>query len=137
MFRNCRAGPHTTSSKFSIAKNTYFTIVVELFVVHTNKNSVRLILTLFGICLFSIGCADKELHPNDVEYRIDDNGTELLYQIGREYPFAYGERAFIVDHFKNGKIKFKIEFQNGKKDGNFTFWQDNGLLKLNRRIQTR
>lgn len=97
---------------------------------HTNKNSVRLILTLFGIFLFSIGCADKELHPNDVEYRIDDNGTELLYQIGREYPFAYGERAFIVDHFKNGKIKFKIEFQNGKKDGNFTFWQDNGLLKL-------
>ena len=103
---------------------------------HTNKNSVRLILTLFGIFLFSIGCADKELHPNDVEYRIDDNGTELLFQIGREYPFAYGERAFIVDHFKNGKIKFKIEFQNGKKDGNFTFWQDNGLRQAHRRIQT-
>lgn len=97
---------------------------------HTHKNSLCLILSLLGICLFSTGCADIELHPDDVEYRIDDNGTELLFQIGREYPFAYGERAFIVDHYKNRKIKFKIEFQNGKKDGNFTFWQENGLRKL-------
>ena len=97
---------------------------------HTHKYSICLILSLIGICLFSTGCADIELHPDDVEYRIDDNGTELLFQIGREYPFAYGERAFIVDHYKNKKIKFKVEFQNGKKDGNFTFWQENGLRKL-------
>ena len=88
---------------------------------HINKNYICLILSLIGICSFFIGCADKELHPDDVEYRIDDNGTELLFQIGREYPFAYGDRAFIVDHYENGKLKFKIGFQNGKKDGNFTF----------------
>mgnify|MGYP004005348217 FL=1 len=97
---------------------------------HINKNYICLILSLIGICSFFIGCADKDLHPDDVEYRIDDNGTELLFQIGREYPFAYGDRAFIVDHYENGKLKFKIGFQNGKKDGNFTFWQKNGLRKL-------
>ena len=99
------------------------------------KNKGRYFSTLGIFILFLNGCSDTELHPEDVEYRVDENGTELLYQIGKDYPFGYGERSYIVDYFPNKKIKFKIEFFNGKRHGNFTFWQDNGLPVLKGRFE--
>ena len=99
------------------------------------KNTGRYFSTLGIFILFLNGCSDTELHPEDVEYRVDENGTELLYQIGKDYPFGYGERSYIVDYFPNKKIKFKIEFFNGKRHGNFTFWQDNGLPVLKGRFE--
>ena len=100
------------------------------------KTQCRYFSTLGIFILFLNGCSDTELHPEDVEYRVDENGTELLYQIGKDYPFGYGERSYIVDYFPNKKIKFKIEFFNGKRHGNFTFWQDNGLPVLKEDLST-
>ena len=94
------------------------------------KEIYKLIYKIGFLVLFCFGCSDVELHPDDVEYRVDENGTELLYQIGMDYPFGYGENAYIVDYFPNKQKKFKIEFLNGKKHGVFTFWQDNGLPVL-------
>ena len=84
----------------------------------------------FILCMFLFSCSDKKLHPDDVEYRIDENGTEVLYQIGDDENFGKDKRAFIVDSYPNGYDHFKIGFVNGLKDGNFTFWQDNGLKLL-------
>ncbi len=81
----------------------------------------------FLMVLFVSSCADKELHPDDVEYRKDENGTEVLYQLGNEKPFGVNKRAYIVDDHPNGEKHFKIGFVNGFRDGNFTFWQENGL----------
>lgn len=82
------------------------------------------------LCMFLFSCSDKKLNPDDVEYRKDENGTEILYQIGGDEYFGKDKRAYIVDSYPNGYNHFKIGFVNGLKDGNFTFWQDNGLKLL-------
>ncbi|MDA8775741.1 hypothetical protein N9N13_08445 [Opitutales bacterium] len=89
-----------------------------------------ILLAHLATSLFLFSCSDKELHPDDVEYRKDENGTEILYQLGKEEPFGKDKRAFIVDYHKNGETHFKIGFVNGFKDGNFTFWRSNGLRML-------
>ena len=97
---------------------------------HIQKNwSKRSFLIFAYWALFFLfgACSDKELHPDDVEYRKDENGTKILYQLGNEEPFGKGKRAFMVDYHPNKNDHFKIGFVNGLKDGNFTFWQDNGL----------
>ena len=33
-------------------------------------------------------CSEKELYPDDVEYRKDENGTAILYQLGMDKPFG-------------------------------------------------
>ncbi len=75
-------------------------------------------------------CSEKELHPDDVEYRKDENGTSILYQLGMDEPFGYEKRAYIVDKHPSGNMHLKIGFVKGYKDGNFTFWQDNDLKLL-------
>ncbi len=89
-----------------------------------------LLFACLATSLFLFACSDEELHPDDVEYRKDENGTEILYQLGKEEPFGKYNRAYIVDYHDNGYDHFKIGFVNGLKDGNFTFWQDNGLSLL-------
>jgi hypothetical protein len=89
-----------------------------------------LLLAHLAASLFFFACSEKELHPDDVEYRKDENGTEILYQLGKEEPFGKDKRAYIVDYHENGESHFKIGFVNGFKDGNFTFWQDTGLELL-------
>ena len=44
------------------------------------KSSVVFLTGLFTV-LFLFSCAEKELNPDDVEYRKDENGTEVLYQL--------------------------------------------------------
>ena len=91
--------------------------------------SQHLFLCLALILLLG-SCSEKELHPDDVEYRKDENGTTILYQLGMDKPFGNEKRAYIVDNHPNGKIHFKIGFVKGYKDGNFSFWQDNELKLL-------
>ena len=86
-----------------------------------------LLLAYWPLFLVFGSCSEKELHPDDVEYRKDENGSKILYQLGKEEPFGKGKRAFMVDYHPNKKNHFKIAFVNGLKDGNFTFWQDNDL----------
>ena len=94
-------------------------------VYHLKKKFHSVPCLILSFFLFS--CSDKKLSPDDVEYRKDENGTEVLYQIGDDENFGKGKRAFIVDSYPNGYDHFKIGFVNGLKDGNFTFWQNNGL----------
>ncbi|HAE11727.1 MAG TPA: hypothetical protein DCG39_08790, partial [Opitutae bacterium] len=51
--------------------------------------------TLVAALAFLGACAEERLHPDDVEYRKDENGSELLYKIGEDMPFGNGERAFV------------------------------------------
>ena len=97
---------------------------------YQHKKSPVVFLTVLLTVLFLFSCAEKELNPDDVEYRKDENGTEVLYQLGKNKPFGSRKRAFIVEDHPNGEKHFKIGFLNGFKDGNFTFWQDNGLKLL-------
>lgn len=97
----------------------------------THHSGQKVLLLAYMVAsLFFFSCSEKELLPDDVEYRKDENGTEILYQLGKEEPFGKDKRAYIVDYHENGEIHFKIGFVNGFKDGNFTFWQDTGLELL-------
>ena len=93
---------------------------------HCNDLSKLTLLVCFCF-LFSLSCTEKKLGPDDVEYRKDDNGTKILYQIGATEPFGFEEEAFIVKKHPNGNLQYSISFLHGRKDGPFTFWQKNEL----------
>ena len=77
--------------------------------------------------VFAFACSEKKLGPEDVEYRKDENGSQILYEIGAKEPFGTGKEAFVVGKHPNGKKHFEISFLNGLKDGPFNFWQKNEL----------
>ena len=77
--------------------------------------------------VFAFACSEKKLGPDDVEYRKDENGSQILYEIGAKEPFGTGKEAFVVGKHPNGKKHFEISFLNGLKDGPFNFWQKNEL----------
>ena len=57
---------------------------------HSQKSEVFISFFLFLVCLLIGSCAEQRLHPDDVEYREDDNGSETLYQIGEDSPIGDG-----------------------------------------------
>jgi antitoxin component YwqK of YwqJK toxin-antitoxin module len=92
---------------------------------------------LLCLCALISSCSEQRLQPDDVEYRKDDNGTQFLYQIGADEPFGTGKRAFVEEYYpstKNdsfwGQQHFEVGFLDGQRDGNFTFWQKNGIKLL-------
>jgi len=94
---------------------------------------------LLCVCALISSCSEQRLQPDDVEYRKDANGTHFLYKIGADEPFGDGERAFVEQYYpsskndsfwKGAQKHFEVGFLNGKRDGNFTFWQKNGLKLL-------
>ena len=95
-------------------------------------------LWLWSFVLLS-SCAEERLQPDDVEYRKDDNGTQILYAIGADAPFGETKRAFVVQYypessennFWGGPQKhFEVGFKKGLRDGDFTFWQKKGIKLL-------
>ena len=72
----------------------------------------------------------KTVKPDDVEYRRDQNGTRLLYEIASKNPYGTSTRAFVKDYFPNKQERFKISFLNGLKDGPFTFYHPDGKISL-------
>ena len=101
-----------------------------------NFNCAIFVSLLF--CL-AVGCTEKKLGPNDVEYRKDENGSQILYEIGAKKPFGTDKQAFVVGHYPNDKDKkhFQISFLNGLKNGPFYFWQKNlpSLLAHTRKVR--
>ena len=94
---------------------------------------------LLCLCALISSCSEQRLQPDDVEYRKDDNGTQFLYQIGADEPFGTGKRAFVEEYYPSSKSDsfwkgaqqhFEVGFLDGKRDGNFTFWQKNGIKLL-------
>lgn len=85
-----------------------------------------LVIVFFSFC----SCTEKKLSSDDVEYRKDDRGKEILYAIGEDEPFGRGRRAYVTEKYDNGQIRFEIGFINGLKDGKIEFWQSNGLPEL-------
>jgi antitoxin component YwqK of YwqJK toxin-antitoxin module len=65
-----------------------------------------------------------------VEYRKDENGTLILYEIDAEEPYGKDQEAFVIGKHPNGKKHFQISFVNGLKDGPFSFWKDNEVLEI-------
>jgi antitoxin component YwqK of YwqJK toxin-antitoxin module len=97
---------------------------------HSLKTEAPIPFFLLLVCLLIGSCAEQRLHPDDVEYREDENGSETLYKIGEDSPFGDGKRAYVVDGYPNGNKHFEIGFLNGLRDGRFTFWQKNGIKLL-------
>ncbi|HCY57858.1 MAG TPA: hypothetical protein DHU78_03250, partial [Opitutae bacterium] len=95
------------------------------------QNSIawRLSASFFLLALFD-SCSEKRLSSDDVEYRKDDFGNEILYAIDDDEPFGQGKRAYVTEKYDNGQIRFEIGFVNGLKDGKVEFWQTNGLPEL-------
>ena len=87
------------------------------------------ILRILALCIPFVlsSCFEENLLPEDVEYRKDENGTEILFEIEAEEPFGSPKRAYVSEKHPNGEPHFKIGFSHGLKDGPFHFWQDNGL----------
>ena len=90
------------------------------------------ILRILALCIPFVlsSCFEENLLPEDVEYRKDENGTEILFEIEAEQPFGSPKRAYVSEKHPNGEPHFKIGFSHGLKDGPFHFWQDNGLKLL-------
>ena len=90
--------------------------------------------TLISVVLLSFflipSCGEKTLGPDDVEYRRDENGTRILYEIAQPEPFGSFHRSYVQGTFANGEIRFRIGFRNGLKDGPFIFNHPNGQLRL-------
>jgi antitoxin component YwqK of YwqJK toxin-antitoxin module len=82
---------------------------------------VKRMFTFLLVALSVVGCQKLELSSDDVEYRQSEEGELLLYEIGEEEPFE----GIIVDEYDNGHTNCKIEFKDGLRDGNFTFWREN------------
>ena len=95
---------------------------------HEKPCSLLLLLTAATILLIS--CSDKKSSPSSLEYRKDENGSLVLYELGADEPYGKRKQAFVSEDYPNGEIHFKISFSNGRKDGPFTFWQKNGLKLL-------
>ncbi len=92
-----------------------------------SKNSLAC-LSLGMLLLQS--CSEKRLSSDDVEYRKNKDGAEILYAIDEDKPFGQGKRAYVSDKYDNGQIRFEVGFFNGLKDGKIEFWQPNGLPEL-------
>jgi antitoxin component YwqK of YwqJK toxin-antitoxin module len=75
------------------------------------------------VVLSVVGCQKHEISSDDVEYRQNEEGKLLLYEIGEEEPFE----GIVVDEYANGHTNCKVEFKGGQRDGNFTFWRENGI----------
>lgn len=86
-------------------------------------NALLALLTLFVF----FACTDKKLGPEDVEYRKDENGSQILYEIGAKEPFGSDTEAFVIGTYPEGSKYFEISFLNGLKHGPFNFWQKNQL----------
>ena len=84
---------------------------------------IKRTFTFLLVVLSVVGCQKLELSSDDVEYRQSEEGELLLYEIGEEEPFE----GIIVDEYDNGHTNCKIEFKDGLRDGNFTFWRENEI----------
>ena len=84
---------------------------------------IKRMFTFLLVVLSVVGCQKLELSSDDVEYRQNEEGKLLLYEIGEEEPFE----GIIVDEYANGHTNCKIEFKDGLRDGNFTFWRENEI----------
>ena len=90
----------------------------------------KICLLIGGLSLVFGSCSEKTLKPDDVEYRRDENGAQILFELGADEPYGSERQAVVSDKHSNGKPHFKISFRKGKKDGPFTFWQNNELKLL-------
>ena len=97
---------------------------------HSLKKEAPPSFFLILLCLLIGSCAEQRLQPEDVEYREDDNGSQTLYQIGEDNPFGDGKIAFVVDNYPNGNKDLEVGFRKGLREGEFTFWQKNGIKLL-------
>ena len=91
------------------------------------------IITIIAPAIFFFilsSCTEQTVKPDDVEYRRDQNGTRLLYEIAAKKPYGSSTRAFVKDYFPNKQERFKISFLNGLKDGPFTFYYPDGKISL-------
>ena len=97
---------------------------------HSQSYRVFKLLLLISLMAVLSSCTEKRLSSDDVEYRKDDYGKEILYAIDEDQPFGQGKRAYVTEKYDNGQIRFEIGFVNGLKDGKVEFWQSNGLPEL-------
>ena len=97
---------------------------------YSNIWILRTFLLLFPLFFAVFSCSEQKLSPKDVEYRKDENGSEILFELGKDEPYGKNVRSFVTDKYSNGETRFTMGFVNGLKDGNFSFWQSNGLPEL-------
>jgi hypothetical protein len=83
--------------------------------------------------LFLGSCAEQRLHPDEVEYRKDENGTQVLYPLSEDQPFGSEERAYVEEYYpKGGQKHFEVAFLNGLRDG-----QERRQRKIRKRAARR
>lgn len=85
--------------------------------VYNLSKSFIYFFAILATSFFLSSCWEKEVESKDLEYRTDENGLRLLYEIGSKVPFGHEKRAFVVGKFTNGKVRYRIPFLNGLRDG--------------------
>ena len=84
-----------------------------LLVSMNHSKSKRLINSLSSFLFLIIcSCSDKTVGPADIEYRTDENGTKILYEITQLSPYGFREIIdegtkpdFVVDYFTDEEIQ--------------------------------
>ena len=68
--------------------------------------------TLISVVLLSFflisSCGEKTLGPDDVEYRRDENGTRILYEIAQPEPFGSFHRSYVQGLLPMVKLDFEL-----------------------------
>ena len=98
--------------------------------VYNLSKSFIYFFAILAASFFLSSCWEKEVESKDLEYRTDENGLRLLYEIGSKVPFGHEKRAFVVGKFTNGKVRYRIPFLNGLRDGKFSFYYPDETLEL-------
>ena len=80
------------------------------------------ILRILALCIPFVlsSCFGRKLAARRREYRKDENGTEILFEIEAEQPFGSPKRAYVSEKHPNGEPHFKIGFSHGFKRRSFS-----------------
>ena len=62
------------------------------------------VLSSFLFC----SCGEKTLGPDDVEYRRDENGTRILYEIAQAEPLELSTDHMCKEHLPMVKFVFEL-----------------------------
>lgn len=110
------------------------TLLLQDLIKVTRMNFIKIFLCLSLV--FVVGCNYAPSNEKQVSKKINDKiviHKDSLILKGNEGNWYYKNKlfnGFAVKYYSNNKLKEKVGFYNGKKQGIYHYWFSNGSIKL-------